>query len=460
MSYTRVEKVEINSINAPANNTYGFHQGFPIVQFEIAAQNKMLVGTSVRLNGEFSILQNVVGSATIGTLVNNNSARFGGIGAAAPAVFSACANNRVGVASTIQQITLSNQENNQSLEICRQYPRYLATVMPVTHSGLDFDSNVQQQSGTASRNSVSAAGMNEVTSFSMPLRTGLLSGTAPLPLSQLGGLNIEILLSPDANAIGPNISVAGVETSTGATYYRLQNLTLSYDLLVPDEDLEAQMTNVSDGAISYNSINHIYSTINSSDQSLVLNLGSQKVLSVFSNFIPTPHINDFTKDSNGTPFLANKGAAGLYDATADVTEIAFSKGGVNFPIDTPIVATTGGGGFRPEVEYLSNLMDSIKPFRHTNHTLVQLQTQCGLAIGAGEIGYDSYVNPATLPDHRPVAGLGIRTDPFKVGIDYSRQPYGLRIRSTLDGESPNSIFTYTLSENTLMYSPNGIRVLN
>jgi len=458
MSFTRVEKVEINPINAPANNTYGFQSGFPIVQFEISNSPNLLVGTSVRLNGEFSIIQN--GGAGDGKLVNNGSSRFGGLGGTPPAVFDACVNNKVGVAACIQQITLSNQDNNQSLEIVRQYPRYLASVMPTTHSPEDFDSGVSQQSGTASRNAVSASGLNQITSFSMPLRTGLLSGGEPLPLGLIGGLSVQLDLSPDSNAIGPVLDATGVETSTGSSYYRLQNLTLTYDLLVPDDSTESKLSNAVEGSISYNSISHIYSTINSSDQTLVLNLGGQRVLSVFSNFIPTPHINNSTKDSNGTPFLTNKGT-GDYDPTtdtADITEVSFAKGGVNFPLENPIVDNDIETGFRPQVELLSNFINAIKPFRHMNHSLIGLQSQSGLATDINADGGDT--KQETLPDHRPVAGFGVRTDPFKVGINYSRQPYGLRIRSTLDGVSPNSIFTYVLSENTLAYSPNGIRVIN
>ena len=66
--------------------------------------------------------------------------------------------------------------------------------------------------------------------------------------------------------------------------------------------------------------------------------------------------------------------------------------------------------------------------------------------------------PTTGVDATTSFGLGIRSDAFKVGVDYSRTPYSIRIKSELQGDSPNSLFTYVLSTNTLTYSPEGVRV--
>ena len=445
-----VEKVEIDALNAPTQ-PFSFRGGFPIINFEIASQNKFLVGSSVRLNADIAIKQ-----TGTGLLVNNGDNSTGGARARA----DGCFNCRIGANACIKQITISNQDN-QSLEVVREYPRYLASVLPTTHSAADLDTGVAQQSITASRSLVSAQSQNEGFSVSMPLRCGLLSGGNPLPLGMNGlrGLHIQLELSPDAQALSGwydnNTTLTAV---TNPVSYELRNVTLSYDLLVPDEDGQAQMGNATSGELTYNSVNHTYSVLNSSDQVVSLNLAARKVLAVHHNFLPTTFINNQARDGNATSYLRNAGA-GAYTAIADLTEVAFTRGGINFPRENPIRDRTVETGDRPQTEVLTTFINSIKPYENMNHSLMSLTTQSGLDTRPQLI--DSVdVLPATLPDKVEVYGLGVRTDSFKVGIDYSRTNYGLRVKSTLDGNSPMSLYTFTLAENVLAYSPQGIQVIN
>ena len=57
--------------------------------------------------------------------------------------------------------------------------------------------------------------------------------------------------------------------------------------------------------------------------------------------------------------------------------------------------------------------------------------------------------------------IGLALDRISdVGVNFKGQSYATRIQSTLDGNSPNAIFTYVLSKNVLQYSPNGIMVMS
>ncbi len=107
-----VEKVEINPLNPPAFQSYSFRQGFPIVQFLIASQDKMLVGSSLRLNGTLRLNKDTSTEA-VPALVDNDNRKGGG-------AYNAAINSRVGVSACINQITLSSQ-TNQTLEVVRQY---------------------------------------------------------------------------------------------------------------------------------------------------------------------------------------------------------------------------------------------------------------------------------------------------------------------------------------------------
>ena len=44
-----IERAEINPLNPPANNSYSFQEGFPIIQFMIPNQAKFLDGSSLRV---------------------------------------------------------------------------------------------------------------------------------------------------------------------------------------------------------------------------------------------------------------------------------------------------------------------------------------------------------------------------------------------------------------------------
>ena len=55
MSIEQVEKAEIFPLNPPADGVYGFRKGFPIVQFQIANQDKFLNPQTLRLNGSLQL---------------------------------------------------------------------------------------------------------------------------------------------------------------------------------------------------------------------------------------------------------------------------------------------------------------------------------------------------------------------------------------------------------------------
>lgn len=453
-----VEKVEINPQNSPAFQSYSFRGGFPIVQFLIASQDKMLVGSSLRLNGTLRVNQSTSTEA-VPVLVDNNANKGG-------AAFECALNSRIGVSSCINQITLSSQ-TNQTLEVVRQYGRYLATAQSITHSAEDLDTNVQQQSLTASRGFQGSIGINNDVDFSVPLRTGLLSGGNPIPLGQNGirGMMIQLELSPDSNVLGPwfdytdpanPVSKNNSGDGSGA-YYQLRDLTLSYDLLVPDADGAVQMSTASTGSMTYNAVTHLYSVLNASDQTQNLNLGTRKTLGIFHNFLPTVHINNYNVDSMATPSLMNSNA-GAYDTEAGINEVSFSKGGILFPIENQVDVEfpSRQRENRPLAELDINFINSVKPYNKMNHSLMSLNTNNQLPTDLQVDGADAYAS--TQADPAKVFGVGVSTDPYKVGVDYSQTNYALRIQSGLDGASPNSVFTYVLAQNTLAYSPNGIMV--
>ena len=462
MSIVEVERVEIMPLNSPANNSYSFKQGFPIIQFMIPNQSKFLVGSSVRLNGTLRMCM-PTSTEQAPVLVDNNNNKGGG-----DPNKNGCLSSRVGLPSTIEQITLSSM-TNQTLEVVRSYGRYLASVQSITHSQDDLDTNVQIESLTASRKMNGAFLVNNDASFSFPLRSGLLSGGNEIPLGTNGlrGMMVELRLAPDSQVFsGYNLVDGTVKNDSGTgtgMFYELRNVSLSYNLLVPDSDTAQKMSVPATGSMTYNSVSHLYSVLNSSDQTQNFNLGTGKTLSVFHNFLPTPHLNNYNEDSFATPRLKNVNA-GVYDTEASVKRVSFLKGGVLSPVENEIDVETASNNDRPRSEMEVNFINSIKPYSQFNHSLISPNTQNQISTDVSPLTGSDLIQTGgqnrQQADNDEVFGIGVSEDPYKVGVDFKNTNYGLRIVSELDGQSPNSIFSYVLAQNTLAYSPQGISVVS
>jgi hypothetical protein len=297
-------------------------------------------------------------------------------------------NERVGVASTIHQVTLSTQ-SGQTLEVIRNYGRWLASTQPMMHSQTDLDTNQQQgDPASASRSMQGALAMNKQRSFSTPLWTGLLNSGTPLPIGTNGmrGVLIDLQLAPDSNAIsgflisnidGLQVRQAFTPINQGA-FYELFDLSLSYDLLVPDESGRTQMSTPATGQLQYNSVSSLYGVLNASDQTNNYNLGTANTLTANHNFIPTPHINNYLFDGFGTGKLRQ---GGQYQSAARINRVSFVRAGNLFPLDYAVDVEEEGITNRPHTALEIRLIDAVKPYEQYNHSLVSTNTQNGIPTG-------------------------------------------------------------------------------
>ena len=167
-------------------NKVGAAAGNPVIQFNIGAQERLLLGNSVRLSGQFQVFKD--GSE--------------GIPDAASKIRM---DEALGVYSMIDQIVIK-ASNGQTIEQIRHYGRMMASYLPTTSSMNDnlghlnettlttpaFDA---QQEGVVFLKSMRQTG----NAFSIPLVSGLMNGQNPIPLHM--GLIIEVHLAPDSNVL-------------------------------------------------------------------------------------------------------------------------------------------------------------------------------------------------------------------------------------------------------------------
>ena len=153
---------------------------------------------------------------------------------------------------------------------------------------------------------------------------------------------------------------------------------------------------------------------------------------------------------------------GTYSQEANIKRVSFLKGGVLSPIENEIDVEEASNQDRPMSELLVNFIASIKPFSKYNHSLISLNTERDLSTDVNNLtGEDpeTYNGGFFQADQDEVFGIGVAEDKYRVGSDFKNTNYGLRIVSDLDGQSPNSVFTYVMAKNTLQYSPQGISLM-
>ena len=111
------------------------------------------------------------------------------------------------------------------------------------------------------------------------LPTGFLRSGNMINLMEqsFGGIQIEVHLSPDQNAL---FSRKSHSTGILDAHYVLENLELTFEVSdVPAEE-QARMASQTQGSLSFNTIQTLYTSINSTNAQIQFNLGLKAVQSV------------------------------------------------------------------------------------------------------------------------------------------------------------------------------------
>ena len=449
MTIIRVQKNEILPINAPSNATYSFSGGASLIQLLIPESPTLLMTKSLKLNGSLRLNRS---TSTFTTPVFPDNANRKGTG-----LYTMRLNERVGLNSLFQNITISGLgAGSQTLENIRSVGRLVSITNPLQYNQSEFDGTLQgKDPSIASREKVSGVDCNTEVFFSIPIECGMFQGNDSIAIGRNGtrGLQILIQLENNANAIICN------EADKSDVFYSLTNLSLSYDTLVYDAATTEIMSRPSSGQIAYNSWAHQFSVLNSNDTQLNLQFGTRNTLSVLSNTIPTVNINNIGVDSYSTNNFRNSG--NTYGDVAKLNKVTFGRNGSRVPYDFEFFTSAYSDDNRPRVEVIDALK-SVMDVRGSARTLVSVNTENQLKTRVNLDGTEMFsLNSAVSvePEDKPVFAVGTSLDNISnVGRDYSTATYSVRFETTLDGNSPNSVNTFTLSKNVLSYSPQGISV--
>ena len=421
----------IDVVPSNGTGTASYKDGNPIVNFVIGAQERFLLGSTIRLNGKFTAY-NSAGEIGLATGVAGSDV----MKTNTP---NLAMDSRLGVFAVIDSLSISSHQTSQTIEHIKHYARFLSSYIPATSSKQDLAGHMSINALTAANADVGKKALVQraFSEFSIPLPSGFFLGQNPIPLSGkngVRGVNIQINLSPDANIFFADGTAAGSVAATGA-YYKLTDLRLTAELMVGGNPV---------GSYEYNSISSYYATLNQSYATINFMLGLKSVLAVWTNFIRSEYINNYAHNSLATHEIRD--VAGVQP----IEELFFTRGGKRFPIEY-IISTKDfytAKGKDPQIS--RNFLNSVVPFNRMARTLLSPYNTPG----------DTTAD-RILPDGGNVFGVGVALDTISnVGVDYSSEPFGMVVNSTLQSDTPHSCFVYVRSKQTLIMNDQGVQVVS
>jgi hypothetical protein len=447
MSEGSLEHQEIQPSNIISTGVVSFKNGNPVIQFIIGEQDKYLLGNSLRFCGNVQFFDN---------------------GAVPVSASQLAINSTLGLYGMLDQINISSQRSKQNIETIRHYGRFLSTYLPTMSNqqeaighlnattGMMPNLEAQQLGVVNNQNGSSATDRTTFgTGFAMSLPCGLLNSQQPIPLSSkwgVGGLMLELRLAPDSQFLFAENHISGSLTDP---FYQLRNLKLIYEVVNPSSDMLSRLNSQQGNTLEYNSISSYYTSVNSTNAIVNFNLGLKNCLSGFFNIIPSSRLNNLAEDGYATLPFTNTANNGV----AKIKQLIFTRNGVKYPlqynIDTnvnPKFIASGTDYYVQDPQVLRNAMDSFMPFSDYK------KTQLSPSTYTRDLDSNNRDSSSPLQNHFFV---GVSFDNISnQGVDFGSAQFGVQMELDLTTDNPQTIFLFIHHKSTLVFSPNGLQVLN
>ena len=411
-----IQKAKIFPTNAQTN--FSFKNGNPQITFNIAPDNKLLDTKTLRLNFNLEIVQTA-----------NNNLRPNPQDILQSGATTACSmNSRVAVNSIIDTLRIRSQGSNEVIEEVRNYSRLLASVIPCLSSFGSYKNWISNKNNAYARSDVQSIACAVEIPVSLQLRSGLLNSGQPINTMASDGLVIDIMLSPDSFCLfGANAS---------SFFYQISDVNMTWNWI----EMSSPMLPNSE-QFQYPAFNSYLNVVQSSDDQSSLLLALQSVRSVFSNSIPSKKINNFDFDSLETPRLQDEPTNNNF-TDKKVQEYTHLRNNVKFNKQYSVDERQAVQDDVYEAHKNREFLDCIQPFRNITSMLQSPATQGTKTITTGFLD---------VPDvDKYVGGVGVNFDTTASGsgVNFGNAQYALRLVSELNN-TPNSLFTYTLSNQGL-----------
>ena len=434
--------LEIACSNKSADNKMSFRNGISDLIFQIPAMNSTLIPSSVRVVGTLRIYKD--GAKAIPATGDKLSI-----------------DSALGVYGAFQSLTTRSIRHQQTIEHIRHWSHMLKTYLPLSTKLEDNIGHLNETSLTTPNWNVNRESVVTHTSadftgnhFSISLPCGLLNGTSDIPLSNnmLGGLEIKLALQPDSQFL---YAYDGVTTGLTDAWYEFEDVKLVCEVHDYTPDQLSQMAAKSAGVFTYQSISSYYDTINSQNVSVNFNLGLSKVRSAFVTFVPSTSLNSYKDNGYATLMPVNTdGSLGF------VRKVVWTKGGALYPkhleLNNNILNASSTSSCDPVL--IRDYVSAVIPFV-TNHNTMISPTNVTRLVD-GDITSATVVPYSKIAEGGLAWGLGISYDQLGgSGSDFTTQQWGMNIDCNLITDNPISTFIFVNSEQSVVFNPNGIQVV-
>tara|TARA_R100001460_G_scaffold17996_4_gene38256 strand:+ start:7321 stop:8655 length:1335 start_codon:yes stop_codon:yes gene_type:complete len=439
------KNLQITPSNVTSTGKISFRNGQPVVQFIIGESDMSLIGSSVRLCGYFRVRGNDTNSNSIPQ--NASNIRM---------------SEQLGMFSIIDQLVIKSQATHQVIEEIKNYNRFMTSYLPVTSSTEDSIGHLSQQALVLPNFQAQKIGVVDIptgnpqsgtsanapgNAFCIHLPCGLFNGRVPIPLMPngeggLGGVLVEVHLAPDSNVL---FSADGGNTDMDKCFYELSNVYLTAEAVVPDPRQSVAPSQT----FEFNSISSYFTTFNSANAIINFNLGLSRVLGVFGNMVPAKMINNIQSNGLSNNYPQNSG-----DTAADINQIFFLRGGEKFPVEYNIdtIQKDTPANVTGDSQVVQEYMNAIQKFSAISRTTANPMTV--------KVSDSSAAVMNTRIDGGSVFGIGVAYDVISGnGVDFRTQNFGINMDVGIDTDSPQALYLFVHSKQTLAFSSNGIQIM-
>lgn len=431
--------IEIRPDNIPSDGVVSFKNGFPVLSFTVSAQEGLLDPSTIRIVGDLNVFK------------NNNA-----VPSPAQAGDGLTMNNRLGIYNIFDSLTIRSGRSKMICESIRHYQKWFNTYTAVSSSLNDQMSHLGETAlimpnAETFRKAVvenNATG-TQTTSFSAHLPCGFCQSGNMVDLrpDAFGGVQVEIMLMPDANVLYYESGAVGADL--GEAHYRLAKLKLCCEVFdMPDASPPS-----ASGSFEFNTITSLYTSINSTNAQIQYNLSLRNLQSAFMTFMPVKNINTLTADGSSTTFPSN-----LDDTLSRVNRVQFLKGGTKYPaeFDYNNINLVDSRTELPDPQIVKGLYDAIVPDYHQVRSAMSVVNMSSDYVMTTQQTADSYIN---IADGGGLMGLGVKYGIGDAGEDFSQQQFGVSIESEMKSNNPIGVYLFFKSRATLVYSASGIQLL-
>mgnify|MGYP003644430692 CR=1 FL=1 len=401
--------------NQPSNGIVRF-AGVPLINFTFAQnQTATVQGSSIRLNGKLKC------KSSTGAVIAPGTANL---------------DERLGIYSLFDRLSISLLSNSQIVEEVKFYNRFLSSYLGVTQSEQQIlaSENVQRAS-VMSQGQGSDIIVNGVSAdqteifFSVSIPCGLFLGRNPIPLQH--GLVVSLNLVPDSQAFR-------ADTGTAPTY-ELSDLHLSGRMMTGQTNIPKEFM--------YNSIQSYYSVINSEFATLNFNLGTSQTLGAWVTFIPSENTNNYEKSGTRNLPIMKTGVKPCI-----IKDLQFLQNGRKVALQYPIEDDFAVDQTLFNSQITRNFISAIRNFSNIGNTDVSpINTNLS----------QSYLDATDKVKGDFMYGIGLRLDYYSdTGLNMVGGNFTVQFTSNLDTDNPNSAYMFVHTRNTLLFNDAGVQLLN